>query len=410
MSESSEAPPTAFAGLRRDLATAGWRLDAVTQGPIAGEPAFARFIHRDGRRLRYVRDLLTGETTLEGDLSADGPGSGSPEAAAFASAPVETRRQVLRRWMRDRPSLNPPVATVVERALRDPDAETRVTAMLAALRLQASSLALAVQAADIPDSTARGAFPGDRRLYIKLQALAVQALSGRETHRAERLFAVLDEAPGAHPEALLLTALTQPLPDVPPPGLLPPGLEPDLASDWAPDRAESGAGARLAALDIAVRWIPDLPHWRGGLRPADRDDPNPRRETPPPGLFVTREPLSPGTLERLGAPGWDGDGRVDAETAIKVAQRASALTGLDLALVDPAAWSLALHGPDGRLLPWGSALPPSQPEGPWGVAWSAGPEWTRLPGRLEARNVARPSGAPETRAHVRLMTATGSAT
>ncbi len=75
-SEPPEASPTAFAGLRRDLAAAGWRLDAVTQGPVSGEPAFARFVHRDGRRMRYVRDLLTGETSLEGDVAED-----SPEAA-----------------------------------------------------------------------------------------------------------------------------------------------------------------------------------------------------------------------------------------------------------------------------------------------------------------------------------------
>jgi hypothetical protein len=391
-SEPPEASPTAFAGLRRDLAAAGWRLDAVTQGPVSGEPAFARFVHQDGRRMRYVRDLLTGEISLEGDVAED-----SPEAAAFASSTVEARRQALRWWMRDRPAPNPRIEAVLRRALRDPDAETRVTAMLAALRLQAFSLTEAVRAADIPDSTARGAFPGDRRLYVRLQALAVQALSGRETHRAERLFAAMDEDAVGHPQGLLLNALRQPLPDVPPPDDLPPGLVFD------------GAGARLATLEVGMCRVPDLPHWRGGLRPADSDDPRLRRETPPPGLFVAREPLSPGMLERLGAPGWDGDGRVDAETAAGVARRASAEAGVELALVDAAAWSLALHGPDGRLLPWGNTIVPSQPEGPWGVAWSTAPEWVTVGDRVEAREVSRPGVVPEGRAMVRLMLASGPA-
>ncbi|MDR7115603.1 hypothetical protein [Caulobacter sp. BE254] len=375
----------AFAGLRRDLAAAGWRLDAVTQAPFSNEPAFARFIHRDGRRMRYIRDLLTGETSLEGDVAG-----GSSEAAAFASSAVETRRQVLRRWIEDRPSLNPRIEAVLRRALGDPDPETRVTALLAALRLRAFSLAEDVRAADIPDSTTRGAFPGDRRLYVRLQALIVQALSGRETHRAERLFATAHDTPLEHPEALLLDALCRPLPDVQPPRDLPSGLVFD------------GSSVRLANLEIELCWVPDLPHWRGGLRPADRDDVRLRRETPPSGLFVAREPLSPGMLERLSAPGWDGDGRVDAETAAAVARRASAESGARLAIVDAAAWSSALHGPDGRLLPWGNTIAPSQPEGPWGVAWAAGPEWIRVGDRLEAREVSSPRGAPDARAMVRL--------
>ncbi|HEX8665138.1 MAG TPA: hypothetical protein VF744_14030 [Beijerinckiaceae bacterium] len=384
MSAPSDAPGD-FAGLRRRLTAAGWRLDWVDEGPVRGEPILAAFTHPDGTRLHYVHDLLTGRSSLEGR----GP-EPPPEASAYAGLDVEARRQVLRWWIVQRRPVTPQIEAVLGQALQDPDPEIRVTALLAALRLKAVDLAGAVKAADIPDSTARGAFPGDRLLYRRLQAMTVEALAGSAPHRVERLEAFLDEGPPARPESLLLHALTSPIPEVSPPSDLPDGI------------VAEADGPRLRGIGIEMCWVPPVPHWRGGLRPADRGDPRVRTETPAAGCFIARTPLTPAQLAELGVVEADESGRMNAAAAGSVAERASRLAGAPVRIVDEAAWSLGLHGPDGRLFPWGNTLAPAQGCGPWGAAWSREPEWITKPEGLAACRVASPREAAIERAGVRL--------
>lgn len=374
-----------FEALKGQLRAGGWRLDWLDQGPVSGDPMLAVFAHPDGRRLRYVQDLMTGRATVEVS-----PG-GAAEPALFAGFDVETRRQVLRRWMHERQAPTATVEAVLQAAFRDPDAEVRMTAVLAALRLRAMSLAGAVASADIPDSTAGGAFPGDRLLYRRLQAVAAEALAGRNLHRAEALAAALD-GPIDRPEALVLHSLITPLPVVEPPSAIPPGL------------VEGPGGVRLERLAIEMRRAPAIAHWRGGLRPIDRADPRPRLETPQGDIYAAQAPLSAIMLERLGVP-TDEAGRVDAAGAVLAAERASQIAGERLAMMDIQTLGFAMHGPDGRMLPWGNARAPSQALGPWGFAFGLHPEWTTTSEGVTAIDVTRPVHVPAERAAVRLRLA-----
>lgn len=299
-------------------------------------------------------------------------------AARYAEKPQEAlifamlddpylKRQVLR-WMgRTEPDKRNPSAIVatLREALRDKDWETRVTAMVMAVRLRATVLADELQGIKLPTSQEEGVDADDRRLLMALRDLSVALLRGaaippdsaeiptsRETmwHHLTRCLAgesVRWQGRGF----LLVHALTTPL-DLPDevPATLPDGVIPFDAWLWVGD--------------INLLHVAPIPHWLGDELP-QKVLPNPIREvTPPQGFLIAQSPT-----ENLYT--WQEAQAFCAD----LAQRYGAAVRLPTA----DEWEMAVRGPDGRRFPWGNAYESDGREqpSPWGLYQTVGvvPQW-----------------------------------
>ena len=94
---------------------------------------------------------------------------------------AQQRCQVLRWLAHDNARSNPDIDAALRSALIDPDWEVRATAIIAAARLQATNVGLAVRQVALPKTSreAGGLDATDRRILVALRDAAVAMLGGK---------------------------------------------------------------------------------------------------------------------------------------------------------------------------------------------------------------------------------------
>jgi hypothetical protein len=345
--------------------------------------------HTDGKIARTavrVRDSLTTAAVNRVVQQLAEEQAQKPEISIwFSHLPQpELRKQVLRWLMRDWQRSNLSIDQVLRAALKDSDPEVRITAVLAAARLNARNLIPAIREADIPTSSRHGADERDRLFYERLRQTAVGYLSmGDPAHdvaKQQRLQfqrAVSGQLEVRDDPTLLLYSLTTPVELGDKPACLPAAVE------------ERDDGYYLRRSGFALRWIAPISHWVGEDS-ARAPLPNPiRRVIPRSGFFIAETPID------FGLATWISEGKPShflarpAETepfplsyveAARRCDRLGQLEGIPLKLPTADQWEMAARGPDGRRYPWGNSLTeagPRQPS-PWRVKNMVGKasEWT----------------------------------
>jgi hypothetical protein len=358
--------------------------------------------HPDSRIARTavrVRDSLLPATVGEIANQLAVEQNQHPERSVwFASLPQpELRKQVLRWLMRDSQSSNQGIDRVLVSALKDPDPEVRVTAVLAAAKLKATSLMPAIRDANIPKSTSLGADERDRLFYERLRQtaagyLALSASPAQQKPDEKRLQfekAVSGTLEVRDAPTLLLYALTTPVQLGEKPGRLPDAVE------------ERGDGYCLRKSGLRLRWVAPIAHWLGeDSSPVPPPRSPIRRVIPRSGLFIAETPVS----SELAL--WTSEAKerpahcVPAEThaflcgydeAMHLCDLLGQLDGIELKLPTADQWEIAARGPDGRRYPWGNSLRPDGPlqPSPWLVKNMVGhaSEWTCDHGDQGARLV-----------------------
>jgi hypothetical protein len=262
--------------------------------------------------------------------------------------PAWLRRQIFRWLLNDNTSASPGVESVLRAALADPDWEVRVGAIIGVTRWRVRALAGLVEHCALPSVSRDGPDAQDRALLRELRRVACALLAGRvppvldehaspKLHVMDRLARCL-QAPVAAQDvtdhiALLLHALTTPVPSVPP-------------------QPFDGAASLSTVL------VP------GGLKFQGDGLSGPIQLLAVEGFQVAVDPVGVGAGEQLLSAsaaqswldGWAGRWR----------------------LPTVAEWLGTLRGNDGRLFPWGNGWQhdAAQCPGPWGT-WGHGehPEW-----------------------------------
>jgi hypothetical protein len=279
-------------------------------------------------------------------------------SALVAMMPVDGRRQVLRWIGHDRREANADVLAALRSGLADDDAEVRATAALVAAKLGAVELVKEVQGLEVPG------------LFVDARARALEALSSRAPLR-------LPEP--TDDETLLLLALLEPLPVVPPPPSLPRHLTVD------------GGTVRLARSGIEVALVAAMPHWVGSSRlPQDR-----LRRITGTAFAIAVEPMDARAPRAAGIPvGVEGSLQLDEFDAKDLVRRLGEAEGAAMSLPSEEQWEMAMRGPDGRRHVAGN-LEPEPSVSPWGLVALPGLEWVaggvvRDAGELLVRGSAEP--------------------
>ncbi len=303
---------------------------------------------------------------------------------------IHAQRQIIRWLAHDYRQADERLTTALAQALAAEDWELRASAMLAAARLRATSLAVAVRRVELPNTGREGLTEADRKLLVAMRKAAALLLAGtpvpneppeapatREEWQAHLLRCVAGAPVKVYDRIFLLShALTQPLPDAPLPPRLPPGV---LAT---------GTGYRLARSGLAMVWVPPIGHWLGDEVPASSLPAPIRPVMPVAGYFVAARPLTRSEVQPI-APqvalrpvaqndrGYAGCSLAEADRIVTALR---ALEGVSARLPTADEWEMAARGPDSRRYPWGNGLEPGMLNlpSPWGCYETVGlvGQWT----------------------------------
>lgn len=338
-------------------------LNELMQNPdklIAREArqALTKVLQRSMRQVQQIREALP-------------PNRQSLTAVSLFASIIDLRerRQVLRWLMHDYRQTNADIHAVLEDALHDSDWELRMTAMLAALRLNDSSLRPLVAKVTLPSGPRDGTDSQDRRILAGLQMAVLALLDGepappdqdepltsRNAVRNHLMRCALGLEVSHHDRIFLLVhALAEPVPILSKaemPQRLPPGVKTEDGLFWLGDQL--------------LIWVPPLLHWLGDeLVHAPIENPiHQRKPENPLGFLILSTPEAPQTF-------------AEAETRCRLL---ASRYGATIRLPTADEWEMAARGPDGRRFPWGNAYTPEYRYAPsvWGISHVAGsvPQWT----------------------------------
>jgi hypothetical protein len=279
-------------------------------------------------------------------------------------ASTELRKQTLRWLMRDCKESNESIDQTLRSALSDPDPEVRITAVIAAAKLNAKNVGHALRAAVIPTSTSEGSDPRDRFFCERLRQtalryLATESAAANDTSNAGKREqfrkAVCGELEVRDDPTLLMHALITPLEPAEPPVRLPEGVEPRDGRYF------------LKRSGLELRWVAPIPHWLGEDATGSPAPQNPiHRITPNNGFFTAEMPLTTAMVfwssePDTGPPAAGGQNDASPflctyEVATHLCEVFSDLEGASLHLPSTDQWEMATRGPDGRRYPWGNCL------------------------------------------------------
>lgn len=307
---------------------------------------------------------------------------------------TQLKRQVIRWLIANNAAPNVGIIDLLDACLEDADWEVRMSAVLAAGRLNITRLAQKVERAKIPTGSRDGFDSRDHDTLVAIRQVIVAHLEGWFTPSkfddtvvkmglipAQFIRAVLGMTDAASTsrgeiglsDAILIEALTIPSDtDIPIPQLLPPGVE------------LRGDSAYLGDTGIELVWIAPTTHILGDS-PEHIPTANPiRRHTPERGYFISKRPLSAITVAvnfddhspQNSVTNSDQEHPLKEDyvvTTLEGAQRLcdslAALTGAKVELPTPDEWEMAARGPDGRRYPTGNGLERDMllRGSPWGV-------------------------------------------
>ena len=302
----------------------------------------------------------------------------------FANLPdARLRRQTVRWLIRDRQESNQHIDEVLRSGLVDDDWEVRVSAMLAAVRLNANAVVEEVSRMTLPLSDREGPAEPDRSILKLAHRLALNHLAGNsigtENDEQRHLWACMSGRPAERYDRvfLLINALSEPL-----------EVEGEDPLELAYIE-ECDAGWRLRQTEIEICWVPPLSHWLGS-DDLDLTFPNPiRRVTLSAGFFIAQRPLTVSQAKSLGL-GLRASSDQPRDQAylcdlLEAEQLCAALSrreSADITLPEPDEWEMAVRGTDGRRYPWGNGVEgdPQNLLSPWGLEQTVGckSQWTEM--------------------------------
>jgi hypothetical protein len=352
---TSEAVAQRLAAVDERVVIEGIRAAALMCDPALFAP-LARLRHRPEEAVRVeavaamqqmLPTLLSQGSCLLREAAAQQQGA-HPLWIEFS--PAWLRRQILRWLLNDNTSASPGVESVLRAALADPDWEVRVGAVIGVTRWRVRSLAGLVEQCALPSVSRDGPDVQNRALLRELRRVACALLAGRvppvlDEHASPKLqvmerLAQCLQVPLAAQDvtdhiALMVHALTTPVPSVPP-----------QLCDGAPS--------------MSTVWVPDGPAFRGD------------------GLSGSIELLQVAGFHVAVDPVEAGAGA--GARLLSVALVQSWLEGQAgrWRLPTVTEWLSTVRGNDGRLYPWGNGWQhdAAQCPGPWST-WGHGehPEW-----------------------------------